>query len=97
MAKLKHSENTCSDKSTFASKDYVYVMHLQSCTKHIGTQQNFTILTHLPPISMLKSVKHGKESLPNQYWVQRDGGETVGEEIYEISVFVPFILFVSLG
>ena len=72
-----------------------YNNKLQSWTEYIGTQRkftNFTISTPSPLISMLKSEKFWKKSLSKPRLSSGRKGGSVGEEIYEISVFVPFIL-----
>ena len=45
-----------------------------------------------PPIAMLKSGRSWKKIFQHHHWVQREAGEKFGEEIYEIFVFVPYIL-----
>ena len=41
---------------------------------------------------MLKSDKLWKNALQDQHWAQGKGGGRLEEEIYNICVFVPFIL-----
>ena len=57
--------------------------------------RNLQILQFQPPSPQSQCwnwANFEKKVFQNQHWVQGEGGGSVGGEIYEISVFVPFIL-----
>ena len=59
-------------------------------TREIYKFYNF----NAPPFNLNVEIKKilEKKVFQNQHWVQGEGGGRVVEEIYEIFVFVPFIL-----